>query len=155
MAIIDPSIAARIGLLSNMFGCSILAPKPTLASEPRCYSTPLEPRTSYDTTMRKRCGPLLGRTAAVDRLTVRHFVFAGTGIPSSALHGERCGRCLVQCLIGRLAEKISASGRRDPVSRKACASLLPITAALASLHLPQTATSVVRQLSTVRAEERG
>jgi hypothetical protein len=62
---------------------------------------------------------------------------------------------LVQCLIGRLAEKISASGRRDPVSRKACASLLPITAALASLHLPQTATSVVRQLSIIRAEERG
>ena len=61
----------------------------------------------------------------------------------------------MQCLIGRLAEKISASGRRDPRSRKARASLLPITAAQTSLHLPQTATSVVRQLSTARTEKKG
>ncbi|KAJ8113635.1 hypothetical protein OPT61_g4267 [Boeremia exigua] len=34
------------------------------------------------------------------------------------VHGERQEQRLVQCLIGRLAEKISASGRRDPRSRK-------------------------------------
>ena len=74
---------------------------------------------------------------------------------SSALRDERRGQCLVQCLIGRLAEMISASGRRDPRSRKVRASLLPITATQASLHLPQTATSAVRQLSTARTEKRG
>lgn len=72
---------------------------------------------------------------------------------SSALHSERRAQCLVQGLIGRLAEKISVTGRRDPRSRKVRASLLPITAAQASLHLPQTATSVVRQLSTTRTEK--
>jgi hypothetical protein len=41
VAIIDPSIAARIRLLSNIFGCSILAPKPTLASEPPLPLNPL------------------------------------------------------------------------------------------------------------------
>lgn len=79
----------------------------------------------------------------------------GPGRYSRPCVGERRGQCLVQCLIGRLAEKISASGRRDPRSRKARASLLPITAAQTSLHLPQTATSVVRQLSTARTEKRG
>lgn len=61
----------------------------------------------------------------------------------------------MQCLIGRLAEKISASGRRDPRSRKVRLSLLAIAATQASLHLPQTATSVVRQLSTARTQKKG
>ncbi len=54
-----------------------------------------------------------------------------------AQHGEQQQeRRLVQCLIGRLAEKISASGRRDPRSRKVRAPLLPITAAQAIVAPP-------------------
>lgn len=73
--------------LSNMFGCRILASGRTSSSDSRCYPcpgraaacppSPTRPCTSFNTTMLKRWGPPHGRTAAVDRLTVRHFVLPG------------------------------------------------------------------------------